>query len=306
MIHSLSRIRPWRRIVIASTFGAMLSAAFAVPPDIFFLEPDNARPALGGRVGLNLLAIAANEDDLAADARGVAGRLVPFNARALDWKRDTPARLFIHRDGHAENRERSELQNAPGAPRVLPAAAGVVSAGAEWEPRLDTLTAVELLAFIDTSLNADAPGVSAIRDELRRRPADAPLRVLRVSAARALLRTVNAEDNAGGALAVSKAGQPAELRPMFDPTRIRLASDLPIKFYLDYSKLEAVRVSATHRDGTRVTALADATGLAILRLTKLGAYRVEAHHLDREAGDRADFRLATATLTFTTDGEVRE
>lgn len=124
--------------------------------------------------------------------------------------------------------------------------------------------------------------------------------VRRVQSAAALVRTESTE-SAPSAIAVSKAGLAAEIRPLLDPTapgallssKKGPAPNLPVRVYVEGASIGGVTVEASHADGARTRAQTDREGIAALELDRVGSWTLAFHYYRA-----ADTTLFTGTLRF--------
>lgn len=125
-------------------------------------------------------------------------------------------------------------------------------------------------------------------------------RVRRVQSAAALVRTESTEP-VPSAIAVSKAGLAAEIRPLLDPTapgallssKAGPAPNLPVRVYVEGAPVGGVTVEASHADGARTRAQTDREGIAALELDRVGSWTLAFHYYRA-----ADTTLFTGTLRF--------
>ena len=100
-----------------------------------------------------------------------------------------------------------------------------------------------------------------------------------------------------------------ELRPLADPTSVRLRSDLPLKVYVPRGESQGVMVRARHHETGRTQSfLAGPGGTGYFTVSASGVWTVEAHQPVRLEDDPdADWEIASATLTFAVAaGDPRE
>ncbi|MFT7671093.1 MAG: hypothetical protein ACI8X5_003809 [Planctomycetota bacterium] len=102
------------------------------------------------------------------------------------------------------------------------------------------------------------------------------------------------------AVLMTKTGQAVELRPLADPTTITPGGDFPVKFYSPSGTSAGVFVTALHEaSGTRTSFTTRPGGIAHMKITKAGAWTLEAHELVPLMGARdADYELCSASLRF--------
>lgn len=175
--------------------------------------------------------------------------------------------------------------------------------GLDQTPTLSRLTNAEWRAFAAERL---------VSDVIPARLADAAeVRLRHIASQKVLVRVAPPAQPGGAAsaaaarhssaIATSKTGLRADLRPLFDPTDAGIGSDIPLWFYADGIKRGGARVIATHRDsGQTATFITGPEGNGYFRLSQPGAWIVQAAYVSDETGQGADAVLYTATLTFAT------
>lgn len=133
-----------------------------------------------------------------------------------------------------------------------------------------------------------------------------PLPILHQRSARTIVRVAapGAAWVASGA-AVSKTGQQAEIRPLADPTLIRVGSDLPLRVFIEGDKRAGVRVTARGPDAVVRACVSDAVGAAHFRIDALGPWNISFQHLEPSAEtSRYSGVLYSGTLTFEVRAEA--
>jgi hypothetical protein len=129
---------------------------------------------------------------------------------------------------------------------------------------------------------------------------DAPARVRRTESAKALWRP---GPGPPCAVALAKTGQAVELRPVADPTTLAAFGDLPLRGYAPGGAAGG-RLRAVHQEtGDVRTGTLDAEGLGHLSLGLAGRWTITLTVV--RALEDGVWSLATASLTFTTEGERR-
>lgn len=218
-------------------------------------------------------------------------------ARPAAWPTEGVAWLFV-RGGPTQTNRHDVRADRPqdGAVAVKIEHPGVTLIGADQRPVVLNLVGEEWRAFLRTHV-AELSGAAAARLP------DGPqtVRVRQVGSTKTLVRAARADGQVNSSpIATSKSGQAVEIRPLFDPTAIRLGSDLPMRLYVDGGNCVGAHGRATHvPTGRSATFVADAVGSAFFRVTDSGLWRVEFHHAVPLAGDAdADWALYSATLTF--------
>ena len=172
---------------------------------------------------------------------------------------------------------------------------GVAMIATDAAPRVETVRGSDLVEFL-----AARVGPSARPAGWRDAGAADSLVVRRLESSKLFVRVLGAEGFLPrSATAQSKTGQRFELRPLADPTSVRVRGDLPLRVYLPGDALGA-KVLARHvASGRTQTFLTDRGGTGFFSVTLSGLWTIEAHHVRRlEPGNGADWEIATATLTF--------
>lgn len=260
------------------------TVASADPPHVAALLPRDFKPTAGQQVELAFKSgpTRAATDLAWPDVATVFARGVRQQA---DWHAVRPA-------------------DAKARTWAVPLAEANVSLiGLDQTPTLSRLTNAEWRAFAAEHLASETvPARFADAAEVRLR---------HIASHKVLLRVVPPAQPGSAAhgvpvlqpsaIATSKTGLRADLRPLFDPTAAGIGSDIPLWFYADGSKRGGARVSATHRDsGQTATFITGPDGTGYFRLSQPGVWIVQAAYVADEAGSGADAVLYTATLTFAT------
>lgn len=94
-----------------------------------------------------------------------------------------------------------------------------------------------------------------------------------------------------GALATAKSGSRIEVRPLLNPASLRPGRDLPVRIYRDGVSQIGVEVRAEGPSGHTVSARTDASGIATLRISSPGWWRVRYR-------TTLDDRASQATFAF--------
>lgn len=226
--------------------------------------------------------------------------LGPAEERAAPWPENEIAWFFSRSDGKQTNRDTLAASTPDGQRAVLSLPdAGVSMIGVQFKPQVLTL---------DDKQFAELRGrFAAQTDEKRsdRQPAPGAqqARVRVQSAAAALIRVKSGDASADepSAIATSKSGQKAEIRPMFDPTRCKAEDELPVRVYADGDKAAGALVRAIQPDGKAVTSTSNPAGFATIAITAPGVWRIELQQLVPARGDPdADWVLYLGSLTFQT------
>lgn len=131
-------------------------------------------------------------------------------------------------------------------------------------------------------------------------PVNAPARVRRIESAKAFWRPAPGPPSA---VALAKTGQAVELRPIVDPTTLAAFGDLPLRGYAPGGAAGG-RLRAVHLEtGDVRTGVLDADGLGRLSLGLAGRWTITLTVVHALEG--GVWTLATASLTFVTEGEGR-
>lgn len=216
--------------------------------------------------------------------------------RAQRWPEDEIAWFFHRADGKQANRD-TLAPTTPGGDRaaLTPADAGVSMIGLQFKPQAVTLNEKQL-------------------DELRQRlehksddknaapPAAAKgVRVRHQSCAAALIHvsSANASADEPSAIATSKSGLKAEIRPMLDPTRCKVGDELPVRVYADGDRAAGARVRAISPDGKEASSVTNPAGFATIAIAAAGTWRIEIQQLVPARDDPdAEWVLYSGSLTF--------
>ncbi len=256
---------------------AAAGAALADVPKTTFLKPDKHVAAVGDTVQLHFV-----------DGAARTARPVPWPGERIEW-------MFVRGGPEATNKEK--VQPARKGDNFVPVTIkhpGVTLVGIDERPEVREMTNAELRAFVkrNVATRGHTPDVPNNDEQVR---------VRHVRSSKTLIRVPDEEGrDLPSAIATSKSGQRSEFRAIFDPTLVAVGSDLPVWFYVDGSKRPDVKVQATHvQTGKTLTFDTDPKGSGHFRVSALGTWRVQAHHLQKAENDPdADWTLHTATLSF--------
>jgi len=182
------------------------------------------------------------------------------------------------------------------SPQLLLSESGVALLAADRKPRIEEVTPRELRSFLRSrvgpaTLPAAAPG----------RGDEQGLRVRRLESSKLLVRVLGDEGwLSNSATAQSKTGQRVEIRPLGDPTSVKVRTDMPLRIYVPGPEKAGTKVIARHlASGKRQTFLTDRVGTGYFSVDQPGVWLVEAHHARRLVDDpEADWEIHTATLSF--------
>jgi hypothetical protein len=205
--------------------------------------------------------------------------------------------LFVRVAGTQENlHEVPPLDDGLDFARLRVAHAGVALVGLELEPCLERIPTKELVGFLGKRVGRRTLPVGwrwLVDEEVAR--------VRRIESTKLLLPTID-ENGAlpSSADAQGKSGQRVEIRPLADPTAVRVGRDLPVRVYLPPGGSSGARVIATHVPSARTTGFTTRPcGTGHFTVDAPGLWSLEAHHARPLPRDpEADWELSTATLSF--------
>jgi Domain of unknown function (DUF4198) len=81
-----------------------------------------------------------------------------------------------------------------------------------------------------------------------------------------------------GVVLTAKTGSRIEIRPLFNPARLLAGADLPVRLYFDGEAVEGGEVEALGPGAVRTTARGDRFGIAVLRISRSGRWRLVFPH----------------------------
>ena len=218
------------------------------------------------------------------------------NTSVSPWPADQLKWFFVRAEGTQANRDTIQATDRDKNIAVVTISRpGVTMIGFDYKPAIKVLPGTDLALFLAQNVTgADAD--PAVLQLMPRR-----VRVRRIESATTMIR-VPAKDGQihSSAIALSKTGLSAEIRPMFDPTILSVGSDLPVKIYVPAAKKVSIKVQATTVEGNKtVEKTTDATGATYFRITHPGKWRLEFHHAQKLENDAAaDWMIHSGTLTF--------
>jgi hypothetical protein len=243
----------------------------AAAQSVMYLGPQTYQARVGERLRLHV-----------DTGRGLA-------VQRAEWPTDRVAWFLVRAGGTQQNRDRVQPERAGEGFVTVPLDhVGVTLIGMDAKPRVTDLPAQDFRTLLTAHVGDGAPRTGSVR-------------VRRIESAKTLVRVLADQAvPAHSAIAQSKTGQAAEIRPLADPTMVKAGSDLPVRVYVDGSKKARVRVSATSvAAGKTYEFVTDATGAGHFRVTHPGVWRIEFCHVEPLANDQqADWALYCATLTF--------
>ncbi len=207
----------------------------------------------------------------------------------LEWPADRTDHFFARTAWTQENRGSVAAQEGDASTAAWVAdRVGVLMFGLDLQPRTETLEAGTFAAFQSVHVSAER------RVAL---PKEGSVEVRRVESAKALVR-VEGDATEPESIAMSKTGQAVEIRPLMDPTRARVGSDVPLKVYSQIGGASRALVLATNTTtGETVRAQSDDWGIADVPIVSAGRWQVEVHAI-RSMRGVGSYELHTATLTF--------
>ncbi len=220
--------------------------------------------------------------------------------QASPWPTQRIAWMFWRTADRQENRHHPEATGKQSfSIDLAPIGASVV--GVELDPVIETVSAQEWQSFRERVSFVGGEGVEEGVDN----------EVTRIRRRESLVAIVRAKDDISGPspIATSKLGMHAEIRPLMDPTRIQLASDMAFRIYVDGVSVTGQRVIATHIDSDESHIITTRSGgFGDLRIDQAGDWRLEFHRASRppeqdsDEMPKADLELTTGVLTFTVPG----
>ena len=210
--------------------------------------------------------------------------------RAAAWTAHPVSWVFTRGDGAQSNQHRVQAEAADASALAMPGAGGGHVAGADFAGRTEVIETGKWAEFLNR------------RTATEGKRGAGQVRVRRLESVKVILLCGGGGDGSP----VSKTGQAVEIRALMDPTLTPVGSDVALRVYSDGAKIAKARLTARHESGQVQYLRADGDGIANLRITAAGKWRVEMHHATALAGDpAADWELRTATLTFTAPGDGR-
>jgi hypothetical protein len=268
------------RLAPLGALAVAVGAAFAAPPTASFLTPSQYGPQVGQTLTLHF------DAGLAKDARPT-----PWPSDEIEW-------LFVRGGGEQENRAEARPQRANDnfiSLNVAHPSATVI--GTNRTAILHDVSGAELQKFCEQNLGALPEAVNKLA-------ADRKLRVRHFSSAKLMVRAPSAAQPEPSATANRRTGQKVEIRPLCDPTSLRVGSDLPVFVYVDGVKQPGAKVQATSlATGQTQNFLADAEGSGHFRIADAGVWRVEFHQAQPLTEDpSADWVVYSGTMSFEVKG----
>jgi hypothetical protein len=218
------------------------------------------------------------------------------------WPSDRAEWMFLNAGGNGENRHGVQPDEPDGDTVATKAPQeGVLVAGLDLSPVVESVSAASFAAFRRAHLPADSAGAAPAA------PAG-QVRIRRIESLAAIVRAAPlGQEPSPSAIATSKTGQNVSIRPLMDPTGLRAGGDVPFRLLAGGRGVAEGRLAATSLASGRVQSVtADSSGICTLHIAEVGHWRLEFHHLTRSADDLADWNLHTATLTFEVTRPAKE
>lgn len=220
---------------------------------------------------------------------GVAGTVA--GRAAINWPEREIKWVFERADGTQRNQDTLPAAGtAKDHASITLRQEGVTMIGLDFKPRDVTLNEAQLGELLKRF-----PDVSA--DRKSDAAAKPGTRVRHESSATALIRSV--DSNEPSAIATSKSGQRAEIRPFLDPTLMKIGGDLPLKVYADGDKAAGARVRIVPPQGDPIEQLSNPSGMVTIAIGASGVWRVEMEQLILAKHEpEVDWVFYTSSLTF--------
>ncbi len=268
----------FRRSLVVLASGLALVATGSAQA-VRTLLPDRHELSAGSSVDLRLAEEAGGERTTAA-----------WPAERIRW-------FFVRVAGTQENFDAyTPLRKGLDFARVRVAHAGIALVGLDLRPRIEEVPAKELTEFL-----AKRVGPRTLPVGWRWTMERETVRVRRFESTKLLLRSVDEKGwLPSSADAQGKSGQRVEIRPLADPTAVRVNRVLPVRIYLPPGGSDGARVIARHVPSGRVqTFLTRPGGTGHFTVDAAGLWTIETHHARPLLNDEeADWEIHTATLSF--------
>lgn len=262
--------------VIALALGAACAPGAELPPEFAgrYVTVSTFRAGVGSSIDLSIQA-----------TRPAAGRATS------SWPEGEIKWIFERADGTQRNQD---TLPAAGAAKdrasITLRQAGVTMVGLDFKPRefmLDEAQLGELLKRFP-----GAAGEKKIDGATK-----SGLRVRHESSATTLIRSLDSDESS--AIATSKSGQRAEIRPFMDPTLMKVGGDLPVKVYADGDKAAGARVRVVPPGGDAIEHVSNPSGMVTISINASGVWRVEMEQLVLAKHEPAvDWIFYASSLTF--------
>lgn len=270
--------------IIAVLLGVEMATAADLPIELStrYVTASKHRAAVGDSVDLSVHTIASGAN------RVVSG-----------WPENEIKWLFERADGSQRNHD---TMAAVGAAKdhvaITLRQAGVTMVGVDFKPREITLDAGQLGELLKRFPSAAGEKDNADGAKLGSR-------VRHEGSATVLIRSLNSAEPS--AIATSKTGQRAEIRPFIDPTLLALGGDLPLKVYADGDKATGARVRIVPPQGEAIEQTSNPNGMVTISIHASGVWRIEMQQFVGAVHDSTtDWVFYSDSLTFevpAADGE---
>lgn len=202
--------------------------------------------------------------------------------------------VFVRGEGTQENLDSPPAADASGQVPLPSVKSGAAMVGVDFSPTTETLAPAAAREFLSARTGSQI-AIDESKPKLNVRWTRSCKTFVRIGAA--------GEPVAASHVAVGKAGQEVEIRPLMDPTAGRIGSDIPMRFFAGGGKAAGARAIATPlATGKPQELRTSAEGIADLRLTDPGVWLIEFHHATKPQD--ADLAIASATLTFELTAEA--
>lgn len=223
---------------------------------------------------------------VAADAPIRVGLAAAADGPAQPWP--ATAWVFVRGEGTQENLDSPPAADASGQVPLPGVRSGAAMVGVDFSPTTETLSIAAAREFLSTRSGSPI-AIDDSKPTLSVRWTRSCKTFVRIGAGGGPI--------AASHVAVGKAGQEVEIRPLMDPTAGRIGADIPMRFFAGGGKAAGARVLATPlATGKPQELRTNAEGIADVRLTDPGVWLIEFHHASTPRD--ADLAISSATLTF--------
>ncbi len=268
------------RLALIAVLAVAVSSALAAPPTASFLTPNQYGPQVGQTLNVHYEAGAAKD-----------ARPVPWPTNEVDW-------FFVRAGGEQENSPEARPDRATdNFISISLRHPNVTVIGIDRHTTLTDVTGAELRSFCEQSVGNTPDAIKGLRPESK-------LHVRQISSAKLLIRAYSiAGAPEPSASANRRTGQKVEIRPIFEPTAVRVGGDLPFCVYVDGVKQPGAKVQATSlATGQTQSFVADGEGSGHFHIDSPGVWRVEFHQVAPPTGDGTEWTVYTGTLSFEVKG----
>ncbi|MFG0283409.1 MAG: hypothetical protein ACF8R7_03215 [Phycisphaerales bacterium JB039] len=218
---------------------------------------------------------------------------IPWPADDIDWMfvRAGPRQWNLHQPPPTNGQQRT----------IQTASAGATMIGLELAPRIERIdppALPDLLAREGASTSADARQAAGAL--LAPAAAQQPLRIRITQCAQAIIRAADDMTDVPAPVALAKAGLPAEIRLLMDPTALVAPTDIMVRIYAGSASRQGALVRAHNlTTGARTETTSAEHGIATLTLPERGVWRLEFAWAERLEDDpEADIAIWTCSLGF--------